>query len=604
VRFVWAVAAFIVAAVMIGAGIAQRTVFQGPSTQSAQLVAADDTAYTVVDGAVLALHPGTQTLDVAGSGPVFAAYGRTGDVSAWVADVPHTEVSVDDQGAVVSTLVEPEDDPEDAQTQDAAAPPARDPAGSDLWLQEYSSDGRTTIPLQLPANMSVIVASDGTAPAPETISVTWPADNSTPWAGPLFVLGGLFLVGGVVLYILGIRHARRSRGPRRKGPPPLPPTEPIAIASGEPGEDKGVIAATPSRRSLSGRRPLVAIPVVLAASAVALSGCSADVWPQFASSPTPTVSASVVDAENQQAPVVTEAQASEILTRISQTAAEADAAGSGDLAATRLDGAVLAERKTNYALRADISDYPAPAAIPTTPLSIVLPQAYNGWPRTVMMVVGDEDDTDPAPTIMMMTQQDPWSPYKLTYSAGIEAATQMPELAPIYVGAKQVRPDSSFLLLPPDQLAAAYSDLLNNGANSAYAALFDEQSDQFRGLVAADRQKRLDEFNATGASTGTLSFSSQAGGQDPLALATLESGAIVAVNVDEIDTVKPTNADAVIKLDSNPTVKALVDVDQSQTGFTTTFSDQLFFYVPGQGSSEKIQLLGYSSNLLDAKVIQ
>ena len=85
--------------------------------------------------------------------------------------------------------------------------------------------------------------------------------------------------------------------------------------------------------------------------------------------------------------------------------------------------------------------------------------------------------------------------------------------------------------------------------------------------------------------------------------ATLESGAIVAVSVNEIDTVKPTNADAVIKLDTNPTVKTLAGAEQSATGFTTTFSDQLFFYVPGLGATEKIRLLGYGSEILDAKVI-
>jgi hypothetical protein len=75
------------------------------------------------------------------------------------------------------------------------------------------------------------------------------------------------------------------------------------------------------------------------------------------------------------------------------------------------------------------------------------------------------------------------------------------------------------------------------------------------------------------------------------------------VNVNEVDTVKPTNADAVIKLDTNPTVKTLAGAEQSATGFTTTFSDQLFFYVPGLGSTEKIRLLGYASEILDAKVI-
>ena len=51
-------------------------------------------------------------------------------------------------------------------------------------------------------------------------------------------------------------------------------------------------------------------------------------------------------------------------------------------------------------------------------------------------------------------------------------------------------------------------------------------------------------------------------------------------------------------------MKALAGADQSSTGFTTTFTDQIFFYVPGQGSNEKIRLLGYSSDILDAKVIK
>ena len=78
----------------------------------------------------------------------------------------------------------------------------------------------------------------------------------------------------------------------------------------------------------------------------------------------------------------------------------------------------------------------------------------------------------------------------------------------------------------------------------------------------------------------------------------------MAVTIQEIDTVQPTDDDAVIKLDNNPTVQTLTGVDESSEGFSTVYVDQLFFYVPGQGSSEKIRLLGYVSNILDAKVIE
>ena len=43
---------------------------------------------------------------------------------------------------------------------------ARTPSGSDLWLDEFQQEDALIAPLQLPAEMSVLVASDGTAPAP------------------------------------------------------------------------------------------------------------------------------------------------------------------------------------------------------------------------------------------------------------------------------------------------------------------------------------------------------------------------------------------------------------------------------------------------------
>ncbi len=620
-RFVWAVAAFVLAAVMIGAGIAQRTVFQGPTSETAQLSVSEEAPYLLIDGAVLNMLPGAQTLRAQGDGEIFAAYGRTSDLEAWLADTDYNAVTLSSAGKIVTdavpaTAVEDEaTDTEAADGEAAATPapveteagaatdsadaPARSPIGSDLWLDEFQQDDLLIAPLQLPEEMSVLVATDGAAAAPSRVSVSWPIASATPWAGPLIVVGGILMAIGVFLYILGIRHARRSRGPRRKGLP-LPVTEPIDLAV--EGADKGVISSgTPTRRSVTtGKRAFAVIPAV-AVSALLFAGCSADSWPQMAASPSPTPTETIIVPEGQQAPAVTKAQAERIIARIATTAADADETMDTTLAATRLDGAVLDERTTNYKLRGAITDYGALPAIPTKPLEIVLPQAYEGWPRSVMAVVNDE--ADKTASIMLITQEDAWSPYKLTYLSSLEAATQMPDLAPVYVGAQQVPPDSSFLVMPPDQLAAAYADVINKGEESEFYDQFEAEGDQFRVSITADREKRLAEFNTTAASTGSLSFESVAGDHPPLALATLESGAIVAVSVNEIDTVKPTNADAVIKLDTNPTVKILAGAEQSATGFTTTFSDQLFFYVPGLGSTEKIRLLGYGSEILDAKVI-
>lgn len=619
-RFVWAVAAFVLAAIMIGAGIAQRTVFQGPSTATVEIAAEAEAPYLLIDGAVLGSLPGTQTLRAQGDGEIFAAYGRTADMTAWLATSSYNHATLNSAGETVVDLVEAQAEPsgtptpeasEGATPDDAAADPeaatdaateeteAPSPVGSDLWLDEFAQSDVLIAPLQLPADMSVLVASDGAEPAPADVVVSWPIGNGTPWAGPLIVGGGVLMAIGVFLYILGIRHARRSRGPRRKGLP-LPVTEPIDVSIDH--VDKGVISSTPStRRALGrGRRGFVIVPAI-AVSAVLLGGCSADAWPELGESATPSPTPTIIVPEGQQSPAVTKSQAERILVRVAETAAQADEAMDSTLAATRLEDAALAARETNYRLRGAIADFPAPAPILTKPLEIVLPQMYDDWPRSFMAVVDDESSK--TSSIMVMTQADPWAPYKLSYQANLEASTTMPDLAATYVGAARVAPDSAFLVMAPDQVAAAYADVVDKGEQSEFAQYFESEGDQFRATIAADRQQRLDEFNQTATNTGEMTFEAVVGSYPPFAILTLESGAIVAVNINETDTVKAINSDAVIKFENNPTVKTLTGVDQSATGVTTTYSDQLFFYVPGQGSTEKIRLLGFSTAILDAKVI-
>jgi hypothetical protein len=609
VRFVWAVVAFILAALMIGAGIAQRTIFPAPEAQSIPVQTDSDAAYTLVDGAVLSLLPGSQTLTVEGDGPIFAAYGRTDDVTAWLSDVEYNHVTVGAEPETVETdVVEPEATPspspaptaEGEEAADASAEAPRDPVGSDLWLDEFQQEDELSTPLQLPDTMSVLIASDGVEPAPAELTFTWPVTTSTPWTGPLVIGGAIVLLVGIFLYILGIRHARRSRGPRRKGLP-MPATEPIEVTG--PGADKGVISAgRPRRRAVTGgRRGFVVVPV-LAASALVLAGCSADVWPQFDATASATPTPTIIVPESQQAPAVTQAQAERIVTRVSAAVAEADAAMDPALASARLSGAALAERETNYALRGQISDAPALPAIPDQPVEIVLPQAFDGWPRTFLTVVEGAADTATAPTIMLLTQDDPWSEYRASYVANLEASTNLPELAAPYVGAVLAPPDSPFLLLPPTQLAEAYADVIDNGESSASWSLFDT-ADPLRSGIQTSRQQSVDELNQTGEGTASLAFDATAGTQAPLALTTQDGGAIVAVDVLENETATPTDPDAVIRLGDSPTVRALTGIEQSARGFTTTYADQVFFYVPLRDSGEQIRVLGYRSNILEAREI-
>lgn len=661
-RFVWAVVAFVLAAGLIAAGIAQRTVFMGPSTQKVSVSVDEPAPYVLLDGDVLREHPGEQTLMVRGDGDIFAAYGRTADMEAWLSDASYNHVSMGGSGKLDVELVEPDaegdaeeggEDPaatpsptETPAAGDAAAVPGRSPVGSDLWLFSYTDTDALIADMQLPEGMSLIIAHDGTADAPDDIVVSWPLDNSTPLAGPLMAAGAAVLVVGLVLYFLGIRHQRRGRGPRRKGPGPMPATEPIDVAQlppaersaieseqtdetparddgadtgategdgAQPGEPTDPVdgAATDDRRSEmrtqrpARRRRMLAFPA-LALTALLASGCSADSWPQFtASSPTPSPSATVIAPENQKPPAVTEAQAKRILQKVSATIADADEAMDIDLAGTRLDGPALTARKTEYALRTALPDTAVPAAIPTDDVEVVLPEASDRWPRTVLLLSKSAGDETVPPVVLTMTQQDPWSNYKVTNIAEMSADAVFPEVAAAWLGTSLVPEDSAFLSIAPGDLAGMFSDVVDAGEKSPSYGMFDDLSLNLAQSIRDSRQAVVKNLADNGAAkTSKTAFDIVPADEPPVSLTTLDSGAIVALSLVDTETVTPTTKDAVIRFGDNAQAKALTGVTESAKGVTTKYEFQLFFSVPAQGSTEQIRLLAVRQDLLSVEVIK
>ncbi len=636
-RFVWAVVAFVLATVLIGAGIAQRTVFMGPSSQQMQVKIEEPAPFVLMDGDVLRARPGAQTLLLRGEGEIFAAYGRTADLKAWLADSDYNQVSLDKAGrptvkAVAATVA---DEPAEGEEQpvEGEAPAddtaGRNPAGSDLWLDSFSEkDALIADNMQLPEGMSVLIAHDGTQDAPDNIVVSWPLDTSTPWAGPLMAAGAAALLAGLVMYVLGIRHQRRGRGPRRKGPGPMPATEPIELAAippaereaieapvGEPkasdatghsDDDKEPEARTSMRAPRSTRlRRMLALPA-LGLTAVLAAGCSADSWPQFgAASPTPSPTPTVIAPENQKPPAVTEAQAARILQEVSSTLVEADTALDLELAKTRLDGAALAARGTEYALRTALPETPVPAAIPTEDIEVVLPEATDRWPRTVLLLSKSTADETVPPAILTMTQQDPWSNYKVTNIAEMQASSKVPDLAAPWLGTSIVPTDSAFLSMAPGEVAAAFADVVDVGEQSASYGMFDELSLNLATSIRDSRQavvQNLIDNNA--AATAQTAFDIVPSDSAPVSMTTLDSGAIVAVSLIDKETVTPTSGDAVIRFGDNAQAKALTGATESAKGVETTYEFQLFFAVPAQSSTEQIRLLAARQDILSVQVIK
>ena len=578
-RFVLAIVSFVLAAGMIGYGIAQRTVLLEPDQVAVSTVVSGSAAVIVVDGATLNAFPGIQTLSVKGNDKVFAAYGRTTDVEAWLGDTAYTKVGYDKAtNSLTSTPV---------AGKESTVP---DPAGSDLWFGEFSNDKAALATVNVPADVSFMIVSDGKAPAPATLRIYWPLDNSTPWALPLIVGGAIVLLVGLVFLLWATNHMRSGRGPRRKAQqmPKVPRKRAI-----KPQSRKAIDAPASGRR-----RGMIAVPVVLV-GLLALSGCSASFLPAGpASVPTPTDTAAS-PISSLEPPAVTSRQVERIISQVSAVTAKADKDRDAKLLATRFTGAALELRLANYTIRGVDPSIAGLPAIPEGPVKLTLPQQTLTWPRTVFAVIQDEKDSKIPPVAVFLEQKDPRSDYKVSYAITLEPSVQLPDVAPANVGASRLAPDSGLLKLTPTDAAMAYGDILEKDVDSASYLEFDKTGDSLRTAVGLAYKQGV---ASSLPSTASVSFGHAIGPADAIALATNNAGAIVAVNLNEITTVKPIEAGAAV----NPTgaVKALSNIAVSTSGVVATYGDQLLFFIPAAGSDAKIVLLGYSQGLVTAKEIK
>ncbi len=611
-RFVVAIVAFVLAAAAIGLGVAQRTVLAGPASISSSVVTGAPTL-TVIDAATLNANAGTQSIEIAGDGDLVLAYGRTADVLAWVGEASYNEIGWDaDTRELTTTVVR--------GTEDAAEVPS--PAGSDLWLREFTGTDLLTRKINAPVGISVII---GVAPAvgeaaateapadgatdetvaedaaaietPLDLTITWPLDNSAPASGPLVVGGVVLLLGGLGAFLWALVHARGRRGPRRSTPrmpkrPKPPKLKPEKGRGDAGGSDSGpakrgrrgaIGELEPARTSGGRRRAFVAVGA-LTVGVLALTGCTATgVQPAPDPSATPGLASIPV--------AVTEGQLAGILVEATETVARADEAKDAALAAERLVGPALDLRVANYAIRTADAAFGPLAAIPSEVVEVALPEQTESWPRRVFAVTSASG----VPAVgLMLTQATPRENYRIAYA--VTLIEDVPNVAPPELGAPPLPPGNNLGLLAPADLAAAYGDVLINGDASESAELFESEGDLLRAAIGSEYKEKQRAELPTSA---TLEFTNGPGEADVVAFGTNDSGQIVAAILDDVETVRPVEAGAAV----NPSgqVKALSGKSQSTRGIVATYGLQLLFYVPpASATDQKIVLLGYAQGLVSA----
>jgi hypothetical protein len=579
VRFVLALVTFVVAAALIAFGIAQRTVLKPADHVSVSASAPADVRYVVIPGSVLKSHPGVQRLHLAGSGTTFAAYGRTSDVTAWLSGQRYATIGVGADGAARPAVVRT------APVVAGLRGGHPDPNGSDLWIDQQRASGRLDWTVNVPASLSLIVAADGRAPAPSTVTVSWPVRVSTPLATPMIVTGSVLALLGLLLYIWALVHLRRRRGPRRKPPQRMPkPPAPPKYRPARPA----VVAAPKGRRSV---RNFTALTTGVAAGAVLLTGCQGPV----AAAPAPTSMTKTVAVTSA---AVTEQQANRIVANAASVEQQADGALTASTLGARFGGPALALRTAVYTVKKKARKTPLPEAIPTAGADtrVVLPEATHAWPRTLFAVVTAPPSAKRAPVALTLVQATPRDPYRVQYETALVPSVTLPLLPSALLGATRLAPDTRLLKLAPGALAADYGLLLRQ-SKAPIAGAFDTADDPLLKKVGDSAKAQV--ASSLG-STAKIRF--EDGLPDPsavVAMATADSGALVAVPLTETWTVKPTKSG--VKVKPSGATEILAKTTSSTKGIASTYGYQLLFSVPPAGSKEPVRLLGYAQGLISAK---
>jgi hypothetical protein len=337
-----------------------------------------------------------------------------------------------------------------------------------------------------------------------------------------------------------------------------------------------------AKKARRGRRGLSF--VALSLTAATMAGCTAS-YESPILSPSPSAAADILT------PVMTKGQLDRILGEIVAVIAEADTELDREGIEVRVTGAALAVRRAAYNLaRRTAAEDDGPEPIVAGPIKLFLPSATDTWPRSVMVVTGEE-----RLQLLVLTQSTPRDNYQLqNYTALLPGAT-FPEVAAEEVGANAVKVDSKFLSFDPKKLPEAVGDLINNPAESAWSALINADNQYISDLVTF--QAALAET----LSNANLNFGHRLGDNQIVLLSSADGGALVALYMVDTYTIIPRSPGDAVAITGDEAL--LLGTGGSATGIETRYGAMLLFHVPASGSESAVQLLGATQQLLTAITI-
>jgi hypothetical protein len=561
-RFKTAVALVLLGLLTLLAGVGQKTIWAPSETFTAS--APSDAAkapLTVIDQNLRTQQGGTVKIKVEGDGNFLLAVGRPDDVDAWVGQTAHNTVTgiSEKQDALV---VEHADG-------DAAAP---NPAGSDLWVSSESASGELEYSWTPPADgeWSLLLAADGTQPAPSSISMTFPNDTSTPWAIPLMVIGGLLILAGIALAILSAR--KRDGEGNGQGSPFARRARAQAVTKS--GSRLGMVSGS-------------MVTAAVTAAVVAGTGLAANA----ATTPAPAPTTEPAAAPAQPAsPVLLDAQFRRILEQVSSATDAGDAAKDAAKLADRVGGTELEVRTQNYKIRSQVGTYEARMPVRSTKLLTTVVTSDRSWPRSVLAVT--QGDGNVVPQLLTLVQPSARENYKLTETTPLQPGTTFPAIG--RDGTQTLAAaNKEGLLYSGEEALAGLADRLTNADSSFKDKLVEGESSPY----IADTLSYQAEVVASGAN-GNFSFTHKVVPESTVVFRTADGGALVMGRINfGFDGTPKASGD---KLTIGDDAAALAGGNETTTGMVLNFAESMAVYVPAAGSTDPIRLVAATRGLVGA----
>jgi hypothetical protein len=561
-RFKTAVALVLLGLLTLLAGIGQKTIWAPSETFTASAPSgAAEAPLTVIDQKLRTQQGGTVKINVEGDGNFLLAVGRPDDVAAWVGQTAHntvTGVSEKKDALVVEHAAG-----------DATAP---NPAGSDLWVSTESASGELQYSWTPPADgeWSLLLATDGTRPAPSSISMTFPNDTSTPWAVPLMVIGGLLILAGIALAILSARK-RDGEGDGQGSPFAR---RARAKAEAKPGSRLGMVSGS-------------MVTAAVTAAVVAGTGLAANA----ATTPAPAPTTEPAAAPAQPAsPVLLDAQFRRILEQVSSATDAGDGAKDAAKLAERVGGTELEVRTQNYKIRSQVGTYEARMPVRSTKLLTTVVTSDRSWPRSVLAVT--QGDGNVVPQLLTLVQPSARENYKLTETTPLQPGTTFPAIDRNGTETLAAN-DKEGLLYSGEEALGGLADRLTNPESSFKDKVVEGESSPY----IADTLSYQAEVVASGAN-GNFSFTHKVVPESTVVFRTADGGALVMGRINfGFDGTPKASGD---KLTIGDDAAALAGGKETTTGMVLNFAESMAVYVPAAGSTDPIRLVAATRGLVGA----